>query len=76
MLFFIIGIYIRLFEEFIFQCGNVVLIDCFDVTAADIPCGCNRLNIFGNTRLALLQLQVGGFGQFVRFFQCRRGVIA
>lgn len=52
-----------------FQSGNVILIDGFDIPSPDVPCRRDGLYVFGNARLALLQLQVGSFGQFFRFFE-------
>ena len=55
-----------------FQSGNVILIDGFDIPSLDVPCRRDGLYVFGNARFALLQLQVGGFGQFFRFFESGR----
>ena len=52
-----------------FQSGNVILINGFDIPSPDVPCRRHGLYVFGNARFALLQLQVGGFGQFFRFFE-------
>ena len=49
----------HLLEKFIFQCSNIVLVDCFNIASADLSGGGNRLYIFGNACFALLQLQVG-----------------